>query len=170
MNKNHTQSIEWLVMQHHDGQLPERHRREVEAHLADCDRCRRYAQATQSAAVWLHGAAGQAARTVTFEPVWRGVAGRLEASRWSWWDRVTGATAAWPLRPGWLAAGGVIAAVLLTVINPFSRLPALPSHETYVTFVEAGEHPVMILPPSQSGDMTVIWLFEAHNGASGPPT
>ncbi|MEW6324574.1 MAG: zf-HC2 domain-containing protein [Nitrospirota bacterium] len=159
--KSAHQTMEWLVMQYHDGQLPDRHRPAVEAHLVECDPCRRYRRSTQSAGAWLQGTAADAARAVEMGQVWRGVADRLSRPaparlrfrRWAWaWRR--------PARLSWLAAGSLAAGLFLLLVNPYGRLPATAPSETYVAFVEASDYPVMVFTPSQPGAMTVIWLFE----------
>jgi anti-sigma factor RsiW len=169
--------MEWLVMQYHDGQLPERHRTAVEAHLAACASCRGYGRATRSAGVWLQGASTAAARAVEFPAVWTAVAARLKAPAgiriWGRiWGRPRVRRLVWrrPLQLNWLAAGSLAAALLLLLINPFSHLPSPPSHEAYVAFVEVGDYPVMVFTPSTPGDMTVIWLFEPRDDESNHPT
>ncbi len=156
-------------MQYHDGQLPERHRWTVEAHLTECDRCRDYLRSSRAASGWLQAAAAGGARAADFAAVWHGVAGRLEESvpvwrrvgQWRWgWSR--------SIRLGWLAAGSLAAALLLLVVNPYSRLPVVQSHEAYVAFVEAGDYPVMVLSPPRPDGMTVIWLFETRTEEKSP--
>jgi anti-sigma factor RsiW len=168
MHDRHT-AMEWLVMQHHDGQLPVRHRTAVDAHLAVCASCRDYGRVTRAAGDWLQASTARGARAVPFQAVWTGLAARLtepaslraQFSRWAWQR---------PLRLSWLAAGSLAAAVLLLLVNPLTHLPGAPSHEAYVAFVEGGDYPVMVLSPSTPGDMTVIWLFEPRAAEAIPAT
>ena len=158
----HNRSMEWLVMQYLDQRLPERQRPLVEAHLTACDRCREYLHSSRTATRWLQQTSSLAVRDLAFATVWNGVRRRRQESssaggdwfrRWGWqWG--------WPARAGWLTAGGLAAAMLLLLVNPFTRLPVAQSHDAYVAFIEATDYPVMVLPPAQRGDMTVIWLFE----------
>jgi anti-sigma factor RsiW len=161
--------MEWLVMQAHDGQLPERRRAEVTAHLADCRECRNYLGAARSASAWLRSG-GPAPE---FSSVWQGVAGRLPASIpvASWWSRWRFIKLGeWSFRPGWLAAGSLAVALLLLLVNPYGRLPLPQSHEAVVAFVEVSDYPVIVMMPSQPHEMTVIWLFEPLESSSIPPT
>lgn len=160
-------SMEWLVMQYHDGQLPERHRKAVEVHLTECDRCRDYVRSTRSAATWLQATAAGAARAVEFGAVWRGVTSRLEESMPVWFRLRQWV---WPPRLGWLAAGSVAAVLLLLLMNPYGRLPVPQSHQAYVAFVEAGDYPVMVLTPSGPDELTVIWFFEPREKEPLPST
>jgi hypothetical protein len=164
--KGHSRSMEWLVMQQHDGRLPERRRAEVDAHLAVCGECRGYLETARSVSTWLQSAA--AGEAPAFADVWQGVA--LQPPRPGpsapWWSarHILGR----PVRWGWLAAGGIAAALLLLLVNPFARLSPTPSHETSVAFVESSGYPVMVMMPLRPGDMTVIWLFDPGESAPSP--
>jgi len=164
--KGHSRSMEWLVMQAHDGQLPERHRATVTAHLVDCAACRSYLGATRSVSAWLRS--GE--RAPEFSAVWQGVARRLPAQTAApaWWGAWR--LRDWSFRPGWLAAVGLTAALLLLLVNPYSRLPLPQSHEASVAFVEASDYPVIVMMPAQPHEMTVIWLFDELGAPPVPPT
>lgn len=166
--KGHNRSMEWLVMQHHDGQLPARHRARVEAHLADCRSCRDYLQTAQTASAWLKSAPAGAAPA--FADAWQGIAGRLPASGASipWW--LVWPVWARPFRWGWLATGSLAVAVLLLLVNPYARLPVAQSHAATVAFVESSDYPVIVMMPSRPDEMTVIWLFESQASPTLPPT
>jgi anti-sigma factor RsiW len=168
--KGHSRTMEWLVMQEHDGQLPERHRAAVDAHLADCRSCRTYLATTRSVAAWLRSSPAGAAPSPEFSEIWRGVAGRLPASGASIPWRNAWPVWAQPFRWGWLAAGSLAVAVLLFLVNPYARLPLAQSHAATVTFVESSDYPVMVMMPSQPNDMTVIWLLDSPSSSSLPPT
>ncbi len=167
--KGHSQSMEWLVMQEHDGQLPERHRAAVAAHLAGCQVCRNYLETAGSASAWLRSGVGPVPE---FSAVWQGVADRLPASipsmpwwpGWAvWWKW------SWSFRWGWVAAGSLVVALLLLLVNPYGRLPVPQSHEAAVAFVEASDYPVMVMMPLHPHEMTVIWLFEPSESSPLPP-
>jgi anti-sigma factor RsiW len=166
--KGHNRSMEWLVMQKHDGQLPERHRAAVDAHLAGCRQCRDYLRAAQTASAWLKSAPAGAAPA--FADAWQGIAGRLPAPGTSIPWRTAWPVLARPFRWGWVAAGSLAVAVLLLLVNPYARLPLAQSHAATVAFVESSEYPVMVMMPSQPDEMTVIWLFESPSSPSLPPT
>jgi len=167
--KGHSRSMEWLVMQRHDGRLPERHRAVVEAHLSGCRECQDYLGTARSSSTWLKSAPAGAGLAPEFSEVWQGIAGRLPASTspapwraaWQVWTR--------PFQWGWLAAGSLAVALLLLLVNPYGRL-SLQSHEASVAFVEASDYPVIVMMPSKPGEMTVIWLFEPQAPPLPPPT
>jgi len=156
-------------MRQHDGQLPERHRAVVEAHLVDCQECRDYLGMARSTFTWLRSVPASAGAVPEFSEVWQGIAGRLPASTasapwraaWQMWAR--------PFQWGWLAAGSLVVALLLLLVNPYGRLP-LQSHEASVAFVEAFDYPVIVMMPSKPDEMTVIWLFESRESSPVPPT
>lgn len=159
-------------MQAHDGQLPERHRAAVAAHLVDCAECRSYLGATRSVSAWLRSRESAPEFSPAFSEVWRGVARRLPASAgplpwWGAWRWVK--LGGWSFRPGWLAAVGLTAALLLLLVNPYGRLPLPQSHEASVAFVEASDYPVIVMMPAHPHEMTVIWLFE-QGAPPVPPT
>ena len=165
--KGHSRSMEWLVMQRHDGRLPGCRRADVDAHLAMCRECRGYLETARSVSTWLRSAA--AGESPELADVWQGVAIRLPRQSppapWrSAWHRLGR-----PVRWGWLAAGGIAAALLLLLVNPYARLSPAPSHETSVAFVESSGYPVMVMMPSRPGDMTIIWLFDPGVSAPSPP-
>jgi anti-sigma factor RsiW len=162
--------MEWLVMQKHDGRLPERHRAAVDAHLAGCRPCRNYLATARSASAWLRSLPAGAGLAPGFSDVWQGVAERLPSSGASIPWRTAWPVWARPFRWGWLAAGSLAAAVLLLLVNPYARLPLAQSHAATVAFVESSDYPVMVLMPSQPDEMTVIWLFESQASSSLPPT
>lgn len=163
----HNQTMEWLVMQHLDHQLPERHRHDVEAHLSACPRCREYAATARAASRWLQESAAGPARA---DVVWDAVRSRLAAiptaqsGRGSWraWVR--------PWNWGWVAVGSVAAVLFLMWLNPLTRLSGTTSHEAYVAFVEAADYPVMVITPAQRHEMTVIWIFEPVEEPLPSPT
>jgi len=71
---------------------------------------------------------------------------------------------------GWVAAAGLVYALLLLLVDPYSRAPLPQSHEAAVAFVEASDYPVIVMMPPHPNEMTVIWLFESQDPSPRPPT
>jgi anti-sigma factor RsiW len=169
-NRLHNRSMEWLVMQAHDGELQDRHRAAVEIHLAACRLCRNYVATARSTSAWLRHAPVGTGSVPGFSEIWKGIASRLPATGSPVPWRTRWPVQAWSFRWKWLAAGSLAVAMLLLLVNPYARLPVTQSHAATVAYVESFDYPVMVMMPLQPDEMTVIWLFESQPGSSLPPT
>lgn len=157
-------------MQEHDVQLPDRHRTAVEIHLAGCRTCQHYIATARLASAWLRHSPVGAGLVPEFSEIWQGIARRLPSPGSSVPWRTGWLVLARPFRWGWLAAGSLVVAVLLLLVNPYARMPLAQSHAATVAFVESSDYPVMVMMPLVPEEMTVIWLFESQTESSLPPT
>lgn len=171
-----------LLERYFDGEVNRREGEHVQAHLAACPHCAAELAALKRTRGVLQGAMHQAAASVDFDQVWRGIAPRLQGPKPSLWERFGVAAREYfqAYKPVWVMAGAAAAIAALVAIpllmkdspnvangNEVAKAPK-QSNECVIESIESANGTPMVQElPNQT---KVIWTFEEPEDQAGGPS
>ena len=172
-----------LLERYFDGESSRRDTERVEAHLAACPHCVAELASLKRTRGVLQGAMHQAAASVDFETVWRGIAPRLAGPKPGLWERLGVAVREYfqAYRPVWVMAGAAAAIAALVAVpllmkgspsaapgTEVAKSQPKQSNECIIESIESANGTPMVQElPNQT---KVIWTFEEPEDQAGGPS
>lgn len=172
-----------LVERYFDGELSRRQASRLEDHLTDCPKCEAQLESMQRRRGALQGVLRQAASSVDFETMWRGIAPALTGPKPSLWERLNVGIREYfsAYKPIWAMAGAAAAVAALVAIPlltkdgpaalqaPEVAVKAPQSNECIIDSIESSGGSTPMVQELQN-QTKVIWMFEEPEDQNDGPS
>ena len=160
--KNSCSSVSRFLEKYFDGEVTNKERILVEAHLQDCSSCRHELKSMEDLKAFIRAPVEEAAEKEDFPWVWQKIEKEIRLQKkLTPWQSIRSWLDLSPLfrRRVWIpAAATFVALLLITAQIIFETTPSY-SDASVVEYVESQTGNVMVYQSEKQG-ITVIWLFE----------
>jgi anti-sigma factor RsiW len=168
--KNSCSSVSNFLEKYFDGEVTDKERILVEAHLQDCPSCRHELKSMEDLKAFIKTPVEEAVEKEDFPWVWQKIEKEIRLQKkLTWWQSLRSWLDVSPLfrRRVWIpAAATVVVLLFITAQIILRKTPSYPD-ASVVEYVQSETNNVMVYD-LEKAKVTVIWLFEGQEEEAFP--